>query len=187
MNIEYIEKNTDAIIEFYETITSTSERAKKIVENGNEKTSLVITENQTNGKGTNGRMWLSNKGENILMTLIFYPNNSLEELDGITYKIAEMIKLAIKDLYNISLEIKLPNDLLLNKKKICGILTETATIENKLKYLIIGIGLNVFQTVFDEEIANIATSLEKEYPNTLYKREDIIIKIFNNIKSLFKI
>ena len=120
------------------------------------------------------------------MTIIFYPENLLEELDGITYKIAEMIKHAIKDLYNISLDIKFPNDLLLNNKKVCGILTESSIMKNRVNYLLIGIGFNVNQVDFPEVLNEIATSLKKENLLDDYKREDIIIKIYNNIKSLIK-
>ena len=192
MDIKRIEKNTDVKIEYYESITSTSERAKEIAEAAvsSEKIlkdiKVVIAENQTKGKGTNGRKWHSSSQENILMTLIFYPQKEIKELQGITYGIAEMIRDAIKDLYDISLNIKLPNDLLLNGKKICGILTESAIQGNKLKYLLIGIGVNVNQIEFYGEIEDIATSLKREYKGKEFSREEIIIKVINNIKSLIK-
>lgn len=192
MDIKLIEKNTDMKIEYHETITSTSERAKEIAEAklrqylSTEKVQVVVAENQTKGKGTNGRIWHSNNGENILMTMIFNPQNSINELQGITYSIAEMVKEAIKDLYNISLDIKLPNDLMLNGKKICGILTESSIQKNKVNYLLVGIGFNVNQLDFPEEIIDIATSLKKEFPKKEFKREEIMIKFINNVKSLVK-
>ena len=192
MDIKRIEKNTDVKIEYYESITSTSERAKEISEETykNEEqlkeTKVVVAENQTKGKGTNGRKWHSSSEENILMTLIFYPQKTIKELQGITYAIAEMIRDAIKDLYDISLNIKLPNDLLLNDKKICGILTESSIKNDKVNYLLIGIGFNVNQKEFPEEIENIATSLKREYKEREFSREEIIIKVINNIKSLMK-
>lgn len=200
MDTNYISKNTDARIEYYETISSTSVRAKEIAEHVSkneynneivesrnlEEVNLIIAENQTKGKGTNGRVWFSNKNENILMTMIIYPQESIEELNGITYKIAEMIKFAIKDLYGIDLNIKLPNDLLLNNKKICGILTESSIQGEKVKYIIIGIGFNVNQIDFNDEIKEIATSLKREFRDREYAREEIIVKIYNNVKSLFR-
>ncbi len=195
MNIEYIEKNTDMKIEYHETITSTNERAKEIAEELLEKnntgieidfehTQVVIAEKQTKGKGTNGRVWLSDYKENILMTMIFYPKSSIMELQKITYSIAEMIKFGVQDLYDISLDIKLPNDLLLNSKKICGILTESSIQNDKVNYLLIGIGFNVNQCNFSNEIKDIATSLKKENKEKEFLREEIIVKIINNIKSL---
>lgn len=200
MDTNYISKNTGARIEYYETISSTSVRAKEIAEHVSkneynneivesrnlEEVNLIIAENQTKGKGTNGRVWFSNKNENILMSMIIYPQESIEELNGITYKIAEMIKLAIKELYGIDLNIKLPNDLLLNNKKICGILTESSIQGEKVKYIIIGIGFNVNQIDFNDEIKEIATSLKREFRDREYAREEIIVKIYNNVKSLFR-
>lgn len=214
MNIEYIEKNTDMKVEYHETISSTSERAKEIAEervhtffnmrkdacNSKDveqkmsenlekdfaKIQVVISENQIRGKGTNGRIWYSNAGENILMTLIFYPQNTIEELQKVTYSIAKMIQSAIKDLYGISLEIKLPNDLLLNSKKVCGILTESSIQNEKVNYLLIGIGLNVNQLEFPNELQEIATSLKKEHPEIEMTREEIVVKIINRVKSLVK-
>lgn len=202
MDIKFIENNTDAKIEYYKEISSTSERAKAVVEEifksmqiTNKEYSqtieknindirVIISEKQTNGKGTNGRVWLSNDSENILMTLIFFPHKKANEIQEITYSIAEMIKAAIKELYNISLDIKLPNDLLLSDKKICGILTESSIQNDKVKYLLIGIGFNVNQLEFPNEITNIATSLKKENKDKAFSREEIIVKIINNVKSL---
>lgn len=215
MDISYIEKNTDCKIEYYTEITSTNDRAKEIAEkvfhkeleesrrirengimredfakkenfeNELENVRVVIAEKQTKGKGTNGRVWLSHEGENILMTLLFYPNKKIQELKNITYQIAEMIQSAIKDLYDVKLSIKLPNDLLLNEKKICGILTESSIQKEKVNYLLVGIGFNVNQIIFPEELNEIATSLKRENPEREWSREEIIIKIINRVKSLF--
>ena len=193
MNIEFIERNTDLKVEYHETIGSTNERAKEIAEaivHTNEinfdKIQIVIAEEQLKGKGTNGRVWLSNKGENILMTVIFYPQNSIKELQKITYSIAQMVQSSIKDLYDINLEIKLPNDLMLNNKKVCGILTESSIQNEQVKYLLIGIGLNIHQVNLPNELINIATSLKKEFPNVELNREEIIVKIINRVKSLVR-
>ena len=190
MDIKLIEKNTDLKVEYHKIITSTSDRAKEIalesvnIEKSIKSMQVVISENQTKGRGTNGRVWHSNCGENILMTLICYPQKEVNKLQGITYSIAEIIKLTIEELYGINLDIKLPNDLLLDGKKVCGILTESSIQKGQVKYLLIGIGLNVNQIDFLDEIKNIATSLKKENMNKEFLREEIIIKIINNIKSL---
>jgi len=174
-------------VEYHETIGSTSERAKEIaLKNNCENIQVVISELQTHGKGTKGRIWYSNPEKNILMTLIFYPQNTIEELQRITYSIAQMIQSAIQDLYDISLDIKLPNDLMLNGKKVCGILTESSIQNRRVNYLLIGIGLNINQMEFPEELQEIATSLKKEFSNVEFEREEIIVKIINRVKSLVK-
>lgn len=166
-------------IKYFETIDSTQTEAKRNIskyENG----TIIIADVQTSGKGTHGRVWHT-KANNIAMTIILKPNMKLEKLEGFTRTIAEDIKKAIKDLYNIDLNIKLPNDLLLNKKKICGILTESTTIKDEVREIFIGIGFNVNEKVFHDDISNIATSLYKETKKE-YNVEDIICKMIENIE-----
>ena len=84
-------------------------------------------------------------------------------IDGITIQIAKTLIKAIKEIYNINLDIKYPNDLTINGKKIAGILTETKIQKEYVKKIVIGIGFNTNQLVFSEDIKNIATSIKKEY------------------------
>lgn len=191
MNIEYIEKNTNMKVEYHSSISSTSERAREIAEetikmceNNLKKIQIVISESQTHGKGTHGRVWYSDYGKNILMTLIFYPQVSAQELQGITYSIAKKIQSVIQDLYNISLDIKLPNDLMLNGKKVCGILTESSIQNEKVNYLLVGIGFNVNQEKFPNELEGIATSLKNEFTKIKLDIDEIIVMMINMVKSL---
>lgn len=137
---------------YFEKLESTQDYAKKIVENENVDGTIVITNNQTKGKGTKDRRWIAKENENITMTIILKPNWEVSKLDGLTLNIAEEIQKGIKQLYGYNLTIKEPNDLLLNNKKICGILTQSSIISNKVKYVLIGIGVNVNQVEYDEEL-----------------------------------
>lgn len=165
---EYLGKN----IVFYEQIESTQDKAKELVNkvpNG----TIVITDEQTSGKGTKGRVWYNEKEKNIAMTIILKPNCNISKLEGFTLKIAELLKETIYELYECNLEIKKPNDLMLNNKKICGILTESVTQKEIVKVVYIGIGFNVNTTEFSKEIEGIATSLKKELDKN-FERENII-------------
>ena len=166
-------------LHFFKEIDSTQTEAKRNVEKYKDG-SIIIADVQISGKGTHGRIWHT-KEDNIAMTIILKPDINIKKLEGFTYAIAENIKKAIKDLYDINLEIKMPNDLLLNNKKICGILTETTTIKGHVKEIFIGIGFNVNENEFSDEIVDIATSLYKE-TNQKYCREDIICKIIENLE-----
>ena len=95
-----------------------------------------------------------------------------------------MIK-TIKDLYDIKLDIKYPNDVMCNRKKVSGILTESVTNKEIVKYLFIGIGIDVNQIIFTPEIEQIATSLKKEY-NKEFNREEIISSFFNTFEKEYK-
>ena len=171
-------------IKYYDELPSTHLYVKENqdkLENG----TVIIANKQTEGIGTHGRSWYTGSGDNIAMSMLFKPECDLSSLNNITVDVAQTIKKAIKNLYNIGLNIKYPNDLLLNGKKICGILTEINTISGKINYLIISLGFNVNEICFDEETIKIATSLKKEY-NKNFDRKEIILKIIENINNIVK-
>lgn len=179
--LAYLQTKTIARnIKEYEILDSTQEMAKtmiKKVPNG----TMILAKEQKNGIGTHQRKWYTNKKDNITFTLILYPNCKVSELEGITIKIAKCIKEVLKENYNIEVEIKEPNDIMLNNRKLAGILTQTSTIEERVQYLLIGIGLNVNQTEFVKEIENVATSLKKEYRRE-FEKEKIIAEICNKLE-----
>ncbi len=177
---KYLGKN----IIYFPKMPSTQEYAKKTVDTNIPNGTLIITDYQTNGKGTKDRKWLTTNEENITMTFIVHPNKEISKLEGITIKIANAIQKAIFELYGYVLDIKEPNDLLLNGKKIVGILTQAITISQKVTHIYVGIGLNVNQEKFPTELENIATSLKKEY-NISFEREEIIVKILEKIEEIF--
>ena len=171
-------------IKYYDELPSTHLYVKENqdkLENG----TVIIANKQTAGIGTHGRSWYTGSGDNIAMSMLFKPECDLSSLNNITVDVAQSIKKTIRNLYNIGLNIKYPNDLLLNGKKICGILTEINTISGKINYLIISIGFNVNEICFDEETIKIATSLKKEY-NKNFDRKEIILKIIQNINNIVK-
>ena len=186
MNIEKIKNaNTKVLgknIVFYKEIDSTQDEIRKMAEKHTANGTLVIADNQFSGKGTKGRVWTTESGKNITMSLVIYPNCKVEELEGFTVNIAEAIKEAIKELYGYKLDIKEPNDLMLNGKKICGILTQSVTLAEKVDYVLIGIGFNVNQVEFEGELSNIATSLKKEF-NMEFEREEIAAKILEKLEN----
>ena len=167
-------------IEYYKQIDSTHTYAKKIANKQENNGKIIIAETQTKGIGTKGRVWYTGEGKNIALTIIIKPKCQIEKLDGLTIKIAECISQAIYDLYKIKLQIKEPNDLILNNKKICGILTEVHTMAGKINYLLISFGFNVNEENFEEETKKTATSLKKEYKKD-FNREEIIINIIKKL------
>lgn len=180
MDIEKIERKTNKQIKYYEQIESTHIYAKQIENQGD---CILIAEEQTGGIGTQGRKWYTGQDKNIAMTIIKHPKCKIEKLNGLTTQIAEGIKNSIKEMYGYKLEIKIPNDLILNQKKISGILTEIHTRGEKIEYLLISIGFNVNEENFNDEISEIATSLKREYKKE-FCREDIIIKIIQEIEKI---
>ena len=188
MNIDKIKNANTKILGknviYYDEISSTQDIIRNLAEKHVENGTIVIADNQVDGKGTKGRTWVSEKNKNITMSLIMYPNCKVEKLEGLTIEIARQIVKAIKELYGYKLEIKEPNDLMLNDKKICGILTQCTTLKETVCYVLIGIGFNVNQVEFNKELSDIATSLKKEF-NIEFEREEIVSKILENLELIW--
>ena len=128
----------------YKSVNSTNDIAINLIKKKNFKAGLVVTEKQKKGKGQKGKRWISNKG-NLFVSVFFSLekiNLTLKQLTIINANL--MIKL-ISFYYRKKIKLKLPNDILINKKKICGILQETIQ-KNGIKYLIVGIGLNLVKS-----------------------------------------
>ena len=189
MNIQKIKQaNTKIIgkqIQYQEEITSTHIVAKEIGNDKQNSGKIILAEIQTEGIGTKGRTWYTGKYNNIAMSIILHPTVTIKELDGLTKDIAISMKQAIYELYGYNLEIKEPNDLLLNGKKICGILTEISTISEKINYLIISLGFDVNEDTFSKETKGLATSLKKEYGKE-FEREEIIKKFIEILETNIK-
>lgn len=188
MKIIEIKNDTNCIIGneilLYNEIDSTQEEAKRIMNKLKEGT-VIIANNQIDGKGTHGKKWYTEKNSNIIMSIILFPNIEVEKLKNITLDIASVIVDTIYELYNYKLTISYPNDIVLNGKKLGGILTNISTQGGIAKDIIIGIGLNINQVQFPEEIVDIATSLRKEY-EIIFNKKEIIEKICINMEKLYK-
>ena len=115
------------------------------------------------------------------MTIIIKPECKIDRFNTLTIDIAKAMQKTIKELYNVDLTIKEPNDLLLNGKKICGILTEASTTGEKINYLLISLGFNVNEDYFEEDIKGTATSLKNEFHKE-YVREEIIKNFIENLE-----
>lgn len=110
-------------------------------------------------------------------------NCNINCLDGITVEFADSITNIMREKYNIYLDVKKPNDLMYNGKKVGGILTESKVNLEKVKFLIIGIGINTNKQNFTQDIENIATSIKKEF-GTEIEEEELITEICNEFEKI---
>lgn len=174
--------------EFESTHMKSKQIVKKLslIDNG----SILLADRQTSGVGTHGRNWYTGSEENIAMTIILMPKCEVNQLDNLTIKIAESMQETIKELYGYNLDIRYPNDLMLNGKKIAGILTEVNTVSGHINYLLISIGFNVNEENFSDETRELATSLKAVYHKD-FSREEIIKRFIeileNNIAEILNI
>ena len=165
----------------FETIDSTNDYAKKI---GNELRdgSVIISEEQTKGKGRLGRVWESKAGEGIWMSIILKPNIIPNKAPFITLIAGASIVKAL-NILGVDAKIKWPNDITINNKKLSGILTELSAEIERVNYIVVGIGMNVKDTDFEEELQDKATSLYKENYNV--SRDDIVKEILCQFEKLY--
>ena len=160
---------------FFKRVKSTNNTAMRLIRSGI-KNGIISSEIQTKGKGQRGNNWISIKG-NLFLTIFFQVDKKLS-LKKITNINLHIIKKIIKNLVKAKIYIKLPNDILLNKKKVCGILQEIV-FRNNLKFLIVGIGINLINS---PDFKNYPTT----YLNKYSKKKINKIKLINKIKFFFE-
>lgn len=150
---------------------------------------VIMAEIQTAGKGRRGRSWVSNSGENLYFSMLLKPDFCPDKAPMLTLVMALAAAEAIESEYPDSKpQIKWPNDIVLNGKKICGILTEMQLEGSKIKHVIIGVGINVNQMEFSDENLTYATSLCKETSVKKDKRQllEAVIRHFEQWYAVFE-
>lgn len=144
-------------------IDSTNNEAKRLAENGTAgHGTLVVSELQTAGKGRRGRGFISPEGCGIFMSLVIKDEIRPERASMLTLVMGLAVQQAIKNLTDLKPQIKWPNDIVVNGKKLCGILTEMSIQEDYISHIVIGTGVNVNNESFPEELKELATSVYME-------------------------
>jgi BirA family biotin operon repressor/biotin-[acetyl-CoA-carboxylase] ligase len=184
----------------YESTNSTNDIAYDLAEKGAKEGVIVIAEEQKKGKGRLGRSWASPKG-GIYLSVIIRPDIMPAEIQEFTLVAALSVAKAISQTAKLVVQIKWPNDILLNEKKVCGILAEMKAESDKIDFVILGIGVNAnidssrlpntatsLNEVAGSDVArielarSIITNLEKYY--FMFKKEGFDGRIRNSIKDL---
>jgi len=168
---------------FLETVGSTNDYAKRLAMAGTDKM-VVISDEQTSGKGRLGRNWTSEKGTGVWMSVVLKPDIEPSEAPKITQIAAAAMIQAIEKEVNVEIQVKWPNDLILNKKKVCGILTEMSAELGGINYVIVGLGVNVNQTSMPEELIDKATSLKMGLDKTI-SRKSIVLNFLEMFEYLY--
>ena len=161
---------------YFDATDSTNVQAKRLAEAHAPHGTLVVSDRQDGGKGRRGRSWASPSGVGIWMSLILRPEIAPSSASMLTLAAALAVREGIQEETGLSPLIKWPNDLVLNGKKICGILTEMSTELMEIQYVITGIGINVNQREFPPEIRDTATSLSQEAGRS-FRRSSLIAAI----------
>lgn len=171
---------------FYEETGSTNTEAKRLADEGAPEGTLVVADRQTAGKGRRGRSWDSPAGSNIYFTLMLRPEFSPNLAPMLTLIMALAVAEAIKEEggEKSDVQIKWPNDVIVCKKKVCGILTEMNLERDYIQNVVIGVGINVKKQEFAPEIAQRATCLDTEFGKTT-NRSRLIGKIMYSFEKYY--
>ena len=160
----------------FKKIKSTNQTAIRIIKKSNLKSGMVIAETQTSGRGQYGKKWISYKG-NLFVSFFHELKKNNLSISTLTKINCLLVKKILESYYKGKITLKKPNDLLIDKKKICGILQEKITKFNK-KYLIVGIGINLIKNpnLKNYPTTNLYELLNKKIPKKKIERE--LKKIF---------
>lgn len=159
---------------YFDTIDSTNTKAQELAEKGYPSGTLVVADKQESGKGRRGRSWVSPSGTGIFMTLMIKPDINPNNASMLTLVAALAVAKAITSVTGEEALIKWPNDIVINGKKVCGILTEMNAQFDYINHIVVGIGINVHNESFPEEISQMASSLMIEAGGKRFHRAQII-------------
>ena len=148
-------------VEVLDEVDSTNTQAKRLAEEGAPSGTLVVSDYQSLGKGRRGRVWDSPKGSSVYMTLLLRPSILPARASMLTLVMGLSVTQAVKDVTGLEATIKWPNDVVLDSKKVVGILTEMSAQVDYIDYVVIGVGINVNMTEFPEPLKDMAVSLRQ--------------------------
>lgn len=160
-------------IQVFEETSSTNDVVEKLARDGVKEGAVVFAESQTKGRGRLGRKWSSPTHKGLWFSVLLRPNLRPMESTQLTVISATALRRAIKTVTGLSADIKWPNDILLRGKKVAGILTEMSAEVDRVRHVILGIGLDVNQDAneFSGELRAIATSLKIEAGEEICRAE----------------
>ena len=171
---------------FSHAVDSTNNLAKKLAEIGACEGTVAIAEMQTAGRGRLDREWISPRG-GLWFSIILKPKLRVAEAVKLVFVAGLAVVEVLHELYSLKAETKWPNDVLVNGKKICGILAEMNTTRETLNYVVVGVGVNAnfdAEKTFPESLRDVATSLEDELGKKI-KLEELFKALLERLKSCY--
>lgn len=193
LTIEGIKKNLTtrfigADIYLFDAIDSTNSHAHKLAKEGAKEGTVVLSESQSRGKGRLGRSWFSPSGTNIYLSVILRPQMPASQITLLTFAAAIAVAKAIRDITGLDADIKWPNDILIKGKKVAGILSEMDAKSDTIRFVVIGIGINVNLEKKDIplELMDKATSIKIESNSTI-DRMNLICRVLENLEKWYNL
>lgn len=169
---------------YIDEVSSTNDAAKKLAIEGAKDGTVIVAESQTGGRGRRGRIWQSANGDGLYFSMILRHRAEAVKCQSFTLVAAVAVKDALNGCCGVGAAIKWPNDIILNEKKLCGILTETNMTGGMPDFMILGVGVNVNNPGFDGELIHKATSLFLETGAFVNKKE-LLEQIIGNLDEAY--
>lgn len=181
-------KHFGKTIVFSREVSSTNVLAKELAMTGAREGTIVVAETQKSGRGRLGREWISPAG-GLWFSLILRPNFHPSEAAKITFLAGLAVAEVLNEMFDLKAETIWPNDVLVNKRKICGILTEMNTTTETINFVVVGIGVNAnfdVEVAFPTDLKKVATSLESELGRRV-KLEELLVSLLSSLESLYEL
>jgi len=173
---------------FSREIDSTNKWAKELARYGTREGTVVIAETQTKGRGRLGREWVSPTG-GLWFSLILRPKFRPSEAVKLTFVAGLAVAKVLREMFDLKVETKWPNDVLVNGRKICGILTEMNTTGETVNFVVVGVGVNTnfdVEKAFPEHLRRVATSLENELGRKV-RLEELFRGLLERLENLYEL
>lgn len=167
-------------------LSSTNVTLRSLAEDDALSGTVVIAEGQTEGKGTKGRAFCSPRGKGVYLSVLFRPQIEMQALSLVTPFVAVAVARAIERVSGVAPDVKWVNDLFFGGRKLGGILTETSiSSDGRIRYVIVGIGVNVLSAQFSGELSKIAVAIE-EVSGKRVDRSTLIAAILSELSPLLR-
>jgi BirA family transcriptional regulator, biotin operon repressor / biotin---[acetyl-CoA-carboxylase] ligase len=146
---------------------------------------VILAEHQHKGRGRKNREWFSNSGQNLTFSILLKGEFEHSQINLVNLGTAIAVAQALENLYQLNIEVKWPNDILIHKRKVAGILLESTSKADKISRIVVGIGINVNQPNFPGKFEIAPTSIRKEFKEQI-SREKLLSEILNNFEIILE-
>lgn len=167
----------------YDTLDSTNNLAISFARNGAMEGTVIVSEYQTKGRGRFNRSWQSARGKDLLFSFILRPKLKASGTPILTHLAAQSVLETLISKFELVAKLKKPNDVLIQGKKICGILTESSATKQNMDYVVVGIGLNVNSE--KKDLIDLATSIRIETKKKVDKAP-LLIDILERFRTKYE-
>jgi len=172
---------------YFRELPSTNDMAKALALRGVREGTVVVARTQSKGRGRQNRKWISPEG-GLWLSVLLRPKTNPKHVPMLTFLVSVAVAKTLSRSFQLKSEIKWPNDVLINMKKVCGILTETRTKRETLYFAIVGIGINAnfAVDVLPAHLRDSSTTLQEELKREV-ERETLLRDLLREIESCYKV